>query len=141
MNLNQAARKAKNYNFERELLNIVSLNDKIALNLNRDSQLFEQGIDSKGNPISPEYTPFTVEMKRFSNQPSDRVTLRDTEDFHNSFFMDASKFPIRIDATDSKTSELKGKYGEDIFGLTEDSQGDFNKAILGDVQESNTKAI
>lgn len=141
MQLNQVVSRLKKFDFEKELLKVVSLNDKVALNLNRDVQLFEKGIDAEGNPITPEYTPFTIEMKRFSNQVIDHVTLRDTEAFHNSFFMDASKFPIRIDATDSKTSELKEKYGDDIFGLDDESQDEFNEAILEDVQNALRKGI
>ena len=141
MTLEQSVKRIKAFDFEKEILNVVSLNDKTALNLNRDTQLFDEGSDSKGNLLSPDYTDVTIFLKRLSGQPTNRVTLRDTEAFHNSFFMDASKFPVRIDATDSKTSELKSKYGNDIFGLDEESQSTFNAQILPDVQDSLRKGI
>lgn len=141
MELNQVVKRIKSFDLERELLKTVSLNDKKALNLNRDDQLFGSGTDANGNPLTPDYAPFTIDQKRFLGQPTDRVTLRDTEAFHNSFFMDASKFPVRIDATDQKTSELKTKYGDDIFGLDQDSQSEFNAQILPDVQSLNRKIV
>ena len=139
--LEQSVKKIKTFDFEKELLNVVSLNDQKALNLNRDTQLFDEGSDAKGNLLTPDYTDVTIFLKRQAGQPTNRVTLRDTEAFHNSFFMDASTFPVRIDATDSKTSELKGKYGNDIFGLDEESQSTFNAHILPDVQSINRKGV
>ena len=139
--LEQSVKKIRAFDFEKELLNIVSLNDQKALNLNRDTQLFIEGSDSLGNQLDPPYTDLTIFLKRLAGQPANRVTLRDSGAFHDSFFLDPSKFPVRIDATDSKTDDLKGKYGKDIFGLDDESQGDFNKHILSDVQTSLKKGI
>lgn len=141
MELNQIVKRIRSFDLEREVLKTVSLNDKKALNLNRDDQLFGSGSDSLGDALTPDYASFTIDQKRFLGQPTDRVTLRDTEAFHNSFFMDASSFPVRIDATDSKTSELKQKYGEDIFGLDQDSQSEFNAQILPDLQDVYKKSV
>lgn len=139
--LSQTAARIKKFDLNKEILKVVSLNDQKALNLNRDTQLFERGIDAEGNLITPEYTPFTVSLKQFSGQVADHVTLRDTEAFHNSFLMDAASFPVEITASDPKTGELKSKYGDDIFGLTNESQSVFNKHILEDVQNVYKKAI
>jgi len=133
--LDQSVKRIKRSDTEKELLKVVSLNDQKALNLNRDVQLFDEGSDAKGTFLSPEYAPITVLLKRQSGQPTNRVTLRDTEAFHNSFFMDTSSFPVRIDATDSKTAELKDKYGVDIFGLDNESLDEFTDFILSDVQD------
>ena len=137
----QSVKRVKAFDFEKAILNVVSLNDKKALNLNRDTQLFDEGSDSLGNLLSPPYTDLTILLKTIAGQPSNRVTLRDSESFHNSFFMDASKFTVKIDATDSKTTELKEKYGEDIFGLDDESQSEFNEQVLDDIQETLKKGI
>ena len=138
--LARTVKKIKAFDFERAILNIVSFNDKKALNLNRDIQLFAEGSDAEGNLLQS-YHPITIEYKEMVGQPTDRTTLRDTESFHNSFFLDASKFPLRISATDSKTGELMDKYGEDIFGLDDESQAEFNEYILDDIQEALKKAL
>ena len=139
--LARTVKKIKAFDFERAILNIVSFNDQKALNLNRDDQLFKGGSDANGDLLQPEYADLTIFLKTMSGQPTDRVTLRDTESFHNSFFLDASKFPLRISATDSKTGELMDKYGEDIFGLDDESQAEFNEYILDDIQEALKKAL
>ena len=141
MEIEALAKKLKSFDLEKAILKVVSLNDQKALNLNRDVQLFDEGSDAKGNFLDPPYTDLTVFLKGLAGQPTNRVTLRDTEAFHNSFFMDASKFPVRISATDPKTKELSDKYGEDIFGLDDESQATFNDHILSDIQDVFRKAI
>lgn len=139
--LSETVKILARFDFEKSILQVVSLNDEKALNLNRDVQLFDEGSDSKGELLTPPYADVTVFLKGLAGQPSNRVTLRDTEDFHNSFFMDTSKFPVKIDAADSKTSELKEEYGDDIFGLDEDSLKEFGEFILPDIQDANKKGI
>jgi hypothetical protein len=118
----------------------VQENDNVAIDLNTDSQLFDKGIDSRGNLLPGPYAPFTIDIKGLKGQPTDRITLRDTGDFHDSFFMDAGSFPIKIDASDSKTSELKSDWGEDIFGLTDESLEEFRKHILPEIRDSIKRA-
>ena len=59
---------------------VIRLNTKGA----KTSQLFELGEDSLGDSLG-EYSPFTVEKKKDKNQPFDRITLKDTGEFYNSF--------------------------------------------------------
>lgn len=126
---------------EKALLKVVKDNQEIALDLNTDSQLFDKGIDANGNLLPGPYAPFTIDIKGLKGQPTDRITLKDSGDFHESFFMSATKFPIVIDATDSKRNELVGEWGEDIFGLTDESQSSLNEDILPDLQTANKKGI
>ena len=53
------------------------------------SQLYDKGINRLGVSIMDyaPYTPATVAIKRAKGQPTNRVTLRDTGDFHNDFFI------------------------------------------------------
>ena len=93
------------------------------IDINTDQQLYQEGISSTGRSLLS-YTPFTEQIKKDKGQPSDRTTLRDTGDFHDSFKLDSNKFPFGITANDPKTSMLTAKYGEDIFGLTKENEED-----------------
>lgn len=82
-------------------------------------QLYEYGINSLGISIDTyaPYSPYTVRIKKEKGQPTDRVTLRDTGDFHKSFEVVVGPIGFYITATDYKTNMLIEKYGEKIFGL------------------------
>lgn len=87
------------------------------LEMVQDDQLY-QGIDANAQPITPPYKPFTVQVKRIKGQPTNRVTLLDTEDFYKSMYIDRDLTQITIKASDYKTAQLMAKYGKDILGLT-----------------------
>jgi len=124
--------------FERELSGgnmiseIIENNDAEIIEWNSEEQLFEKGITANGVSIATfaPYSPVTVEIKQGKGQPTDRVTLRDTGDFHNSFFLDIDKEKFEIYASDWKTRTLTDLYGEDIFGLTPDNIKDLKEYIL-----------
>ena len=140
----QSSKRVKSFDFEKAILKVVKDNDNVILDFNTDSQLGEKGIDSKGNVLPGPYAPFTIDSKRGLSGfggVTDHITLYHTGDFHESFIVKASNFPIEIDATDSKTSELKSDWGEDIFGLTQESQSEFNEQVLDDIQETLKKGI
>lgn len=125
-----------------DLLKIVEKkiveNQSQVLDLNT-SQLYS-GIDSKGQSLG-EYRPFTVRLKRAKGQPTDRVTLKDEGDFYQGFRLEDNKFPFDIGSTDSKSDMLADKYGDDIFGLTKDSNDEIIEQILPEVQDEFLKAI
>ena len=83
--------------------------------------------------IYPFYTPFTVQVKKEKGQPHDKVTLKDTGAFHDAIFAAQFGDKIVIDSDDEKSGELKEKYSENIFGLTQE-----NKEIL---QQKTAKQI
>jgi len=107
--------------FEEVFIEAVRLNEKEIIKLNTDEQLFKKGVDSNGNKLSPPYRPKTVRIKRKKGQPFNRVTTRDTGDFHESFFLDMKKGEFEIMAGDNKTRALLRKYGKEVLGLTDDS--------------------
>lgn len=86
---------------------------------NADEQMFAAGVRSDGSDITPAYTPFTVRLKGFKGQPTDRVTLRDTGDFHDSLRLEFQADEFSIVAGDWKEAKLKAKYGDLILGLTD----------------------
>lgn len=102
--------------------------------LNTEKQLYEQGIDAQGrylDDIGGGYSDVTIfgdasrgiAGKLFKNQPIDRVTLKDTGEFYDSFraFVDGSK-DITISANAIKDStDLVVEWGGSIIGLNQDS--------------------
>lgn len=95
-------------------------------------QLYDYGINSLGIRIDTyaPYSPYTVYIKKEKGQPYDRVTLRDTGDFHSSFEVIFNPASFYITATDSKTQELIDRYGENIFGLTAENRTEFTKEYV-----------
>ena len=91
--------------------------------MNSENQLFEKGITREGIKINS-YAPYsknTIAVKITKGQPTNRVTLRDTGEFHASFVVYADDTKFFIDAKDWKTNKLGEKYGEEIFGLTDEN--------------------
>lgn len=98
--------------------------------MNREDQMYQKGIRADGNDIRPKYTAFTKVIKRQKGQPTNRVTLRDTGDFHRSIGVKWEKKQFRLIAGDIKVIDLVRKYGPEILGLTER-----NVWILGNVMK------
>jgi len=92
-----------------------------AIKLNVE-QLYDFGIKSTGEIVTPDYTPLTVSIKRRKGQITDHVTLKDTGAFHKSFNAKRITDGIEIDATDSKREKLVEKYSGSIFGLADGSK-------------------
>ncbi len=139
--ISSIVKRLKSFDPEKAILKVVKDNANVAIDLNTDSQLFDKGIDSKGNLLPGPYAPSTIDDKKLKGQRTDHITLHDTESFKDGFFMNTTGFPVPIDSTDSKTSELKSDWGEDIFGLTSDSLSELKVHILPDLQDKIKKAI
>lgn len=105
------------------VLNVVSENENVIIDLNAEVQLFEEGITSKGVSIASfaPYSPVTVQIKMAKGQPTNRVTLRDEGDFQSSFFVYIGADYFQIMASDWKTEKLTFEYGDDIMGLTSEN--------------------
>lgn len=102
------------------MMRIMSEYEAEICDMNAREQLFEKGMDATGASIAEyaPYAPLTIEYKVAKGQPVNRVTLRDTGDFHASFYLviDPDKFTVW--AGDEKTAKLVRQYGGEIFGLT-----------------------
>lgn len=98
---------------------------RLIIELNTNEQLFK-GIDSTGRTlesIGGGYAPLTIEIKKSKGQPYDRVTLKDTGEFYESFDVRPFKGGFRIEADAIKEDDdLTMEWGEDIIGLTEESK-------------------
>ena len=105
-------------------------------------QLNDHGVNSLGIRIDTyaPYSPYTVRVKTEKGQPTDRVTLRDTGEFHKSFEVVIDPTGFYITATDSKTNELVDKYGEKIFGLIPENKSELlhqylYPSVLGQIRK------
>lgn len=102
---------------------IIQENEAEICDMNSQDQLYEHGKNRVGVDIMDymPYTPKTIEIKEIKGQPTDRVTLRDTGDFHASFRLIIERDKFTITADDFKTEGLIRKYGRQILGLTDEN--------------------
>lgn len=121
--------KARN-GVEQQTAKIILKFEKEIVDLVRLQQLFERGIDGTGKKITPEYTPFTVAVKRIKGQDTTKVTLFDEGNLFKSFTTDYGSFVLEIFPTDSKRDDLIDKYGKDIFFATVQHEKDINFKII-----------
>ena len=122
---------------------VTSLNEtkETAADLNA-LQLF-LGIRIDGKNITPQYSPFTVEIKKTKGQVTDRVTLKDTGAFYSGLTLEATKDAISFFSTDEKSASLENKYAKDkpIFGLTNENKQTYVKGVLGQTFFSKIRKI
>lgn len=110
---------------EREIYKVIAsaikADEAIILDMNATDQLFEKGINRDGVALSSfaPYRPVTIQIKGFKGQPTNRVTLQDTGDFHTSFFISYTADGFEIKASDWKTPKLLAGYGDEILGLSD----------------------
>jgi len=124
-----------------EVANIIDRNKERILDINREMQLFDKGIDSDGNLLRA-YSPVTVSIKRSKGEVYNRTTLFDQGDFYRGFDLLNRNNVLSIFSRDYKSSELQEKYGTSIFGITKENQPYYNYEIIKpDLQEFINKHI
>ena len=121
-------------NKDKIILDLVSEYDDFVIGLNQ-AQLYNDGIRGDGSQITPPYARLTLRIKRKKGQPTNRVTLKDTGDFYDSFYIELGSNSFLINARDSKTIDLKQKYEDEILGLTEKSIGELSQFLKGKLIE------
>lgn len=112
----------------------------LIIELNTQKQLFDKGEDALGRKLSDiggEYSPATIygtvnfEGKIQKGLPYDRVTLFDTGQFYESFFVYFSGKDLVIGANTIKDStDLLTEWGENILGLSEESLSKLREAAI-----------
>ena len=98
---------------------VVSSDDRI-VEIQKDQMT--SGKDSTGEGIAPSYySDAYAEMKQKMNRRPEFGTpdLRLTGAFYDGFYLDFNK--LVVSSTDEKADLLKKKYGNWIFGLSEES--------------------
>lgn len=124
--LRKLAKKTKRLSMQnamRALLKDKELQDFI-VQMNTE-QLFE-GINAESESLADiggEYREKTKRIKEKKGQPIDRVTLFDTGEFYESFFVKAGKDAFSIIADTIKEDEdLQLRWGSELLGLTDFSK-------------------
>lgn len=112
-----------------EVDRIIEQNKAEILDLNRESQLYDKGIDSNGVMLRP-YSPFTIAIKRGKGQVFNRTTLFDEGNFFRRFDLLNKGGKITIFSRDPKSEKLQDDYGEAIYGLTPENQDKMNENII-----------
>ena len=108
------------------LEDIVYEVEEVIVSAIADDQLYRRGINGKGIKISS-YAPYAETTKRIKailGQPTTRVTLRDTGDFHGAMrvvFDDEYPGGFYVTSDDEKVQQLTEKYGPEIFRLTNEN--------------------
>ena len=123
------ARKLSKINVTNTLVKILNkkATKKFITDLNTKVQLFDYGEDNRGielAAIGGSYAPSTIKIKARKGQPSNRVTLKDTGDFHKSFDVSVkSNASFSITANTMKNGkDLEDRWGEDIIGLQKENE-------------------
>jgi hypothetical protein len=103
-------------------------------------QLFA-GKDANDNDLKPSYAPLTVFIKKKKKQPHDRVTLKDTGDFHRSIKAVARARDVLFVAEDPKTRDLQMRYGSDILGLSKKGLANLRPALKAHIARELKRLI
>ena len=118
---------------EQETAKIILQFEQQILDLVRENQLYDKGIDGKGQELQ-EYKKITKILKFGNKYGGDKkisnTTLKDTGAFYRSFQTDYGSFELEIFATDTKTSKITTKYGDNLFILTPDSDDKLSSEII-----------
>lgn len=113
---------------------IIKAKEGVIVSAIANDQLFKRGITGRGVKIM-DYAPYaasTIRAKKKKGQPTTRVTLRDTRAFHQAMFVVFDEDGFYITSEDPKTEELRAKYGDDIFRLTNEN---FNRILRNHIRK------
>ena len=88
------------------------------------SQLYDEGVDADGNHLTKYRNPTYAHIKNSMNPGPGfgRPDLYLTGEFQQNMNLRVEGDVFEIDSSDVKSAELKDKYGEKIFGLTQESK-------------------
>jgi hypothetical protein len=116
----------------------VEKKEQVLTYINWKHQLYDRGIDSKGNELKP-YAKNTKRAKKEKSQRYDHTTLRDTGGFEGNFIIVYRPTEIEFNAKPTYrdgrdlTVHLQGRYGVDIFGLTEQNIELLQEIVLPEI--------
>lgn len=121
-NLVYRLRKFKDI-IDQELKDEIMRNEEVIVKMVAEEQLYEYGIEGRGIEIASykPYAPRTIKKKQRKGQPYDRVTLRDTGEFHKSLKVVFDDNGFYVTSTDDKAQYLLERYGKTIFRLTDEN--------------------
>lgn len=95
-------------------------------------QLYERSEKASGENLDP-YNSVLYALYKESLNPKPGLMHPDlylTGAFHRAFTLIVKDYTYEVDSTDSKSTDLKAKYGDDIFGLSPDSKTEYTSSEL-----------
>lgn len=106
-----------------ELREEIMENKSVIVKMITEKQLYERGVNGKDVFIASyaPYVPRTIQVKLKKGQPTDRVTLKDTGEFYDSFDVVFDENGFYVTSDDEKAKYLVEKYGREIFKLTDEN--------------------
>jgi len=110
---------------------IIEQTKEKAIELNK-LQLYNSSINKEGMRLELYRFEWYASMKNQKN-PNPGLFHPDlylTGAFYGGFKMTVTESTFNITSSDSKTFELVKKYGDDIFGLTDQSKGIYAKGVV-----------
>ena len=113
------------------------------LKLNKD-QLFA-GEDSLGislESIGGSYSAFTIEAKKNKGQPTNRVTLKDTGKYYDSYTLDLGKGFFAIDSDPIRgDTNLEEEWGDNLEGLQDENLQKIIEIIRVKLQQETRRLL
>lgn len=122
------------------LEDIIRSKEDVIVSAIADDQLYRRGINGRGEKIM-DYAPYaarTIENKKRKGQPTTRVTLRDTGDFHKSMHVIFDSEGFYVTSDDEKAKYLVKKYGGEIYRLTDKN---FTRIIRSHIRKELVKRL
>lgn len=118
--------------------------DYVVVDMVFEEQLYTQGVNRNNVPIMDyqPYSPATEWYKQQKRQPYDRVTLRDSGDFHSGGQLERlDDLRAEIISTDSKSEFLQDKYGKEILGLIPDNMTEIRQEYVKPFLQDKIKEV
>lgn len=115
----------KRFDVKKQTKDIFATNSVHVIELNQAQML--QGVTKKGegigtystSPLGQQYAEFKASLNPEAGEGN--VDLKLSGAFYRAMIMKITGENIDIDSTDDKSKMLIGKYGSDVFGLTDDN--------------------
>lgn len=137
--INDLLKRAESFNTGVVLAKSINDNEKILIKDNQN-QLLKEGVFSD-NEVTGTYAPMTIIYKKNLGQPYGHITFQDTGSFYDKMQIASLPDGAEFGSTDSKTGELEERYGNHIFGLTDDNlkkqcENIFKPALINGIKTS-----
>lgn len=105
---------------------VESFNESSAEYTRGNAEQMYFGRLSTGQDITPGYAASTIAYKKRKGHPYDRVTLRDTGEFHKKMFAVADNEKIFLGSDTYYANHLAERYTDKIFGLDSENRKEYS---------------
>lgn len=99
---------------------------------NLNTEQMHRGLNSEGRPIGEYALPTYAEAKhRMNPLPGFGVPdLKVTGAFYEGVYTEVGGMKVKTDSVDSKADDLKARFGENIFGLSDNYKSEYIREFL-----------